>query len=436
MKLKNFNYIIIIALVWISTACQTQPKDLITQLNDLPNVTVEKIKGDTTYAEYYEMWFTQPIDHNNPEHGTFKQRVFLGHHDLKKPMVVEIQGYNIWHQKADELSKLIDANQLKIEHRYFNDSRPDSLEWKYLNIKQAAADQHAVIQALKSIYKNKWITTGISKGGQTTIYHRYFYPNDVDVSVPYVAPMNLEREDKRIYKHLATVGSEESRSKVKNFQIACFENRKQLLPLLKEHAKDKKYDFKMGFEKALDLNILEYSFAFWQWGNTTIEDIPNSDAKAKDLFAHLAKSSPFNFFDTKGIKQQQPFFYQALTELGMYGYEVAPFKKYINYDKDLTFDFTLPEGADGTFNPESMIAVNEWLQTKADKMLFIYGEFDTWSATQVDLKDNTKCKKFVNPKGAHGTRMKSFSPETQAEMVKTLEAWLDMEIDETKLIKK
>jgi len=436
MKLKNFNYIIIVALVWISTACQTQPKDLISQLNDLPNVTVEKIKGDTTYTEYYEMWFTQPIDHNNPEHGTFKQRVFLGHHDLKKPMVVEIQGYNIWHQKADELSKLIDANQLKIEHRYFNDSRPDSLEWKYLNIKQAAADQHAVIQALKSIYKNKWITTGISKGGQTTIYHRYFYPNDVDVSVPYVAPMNLEREDKRIYKHLASVGSEESRSKVKNFQIACFENRKQLLPLLKEHAKDKKLDFKMGFEKALDLNILEYSFAFWQWGNTTIEDIPNSDAKAKDLFAHLAKSSPFNFFDTKGIKQQQPFFYQALTELGMYGYEVAPFKKYINYDKDLTFDFTLPEGADGTFNPESMIAVNEWLQTKADKMLFIYGEFDTWSATQVDLKDNTKCKKFVNPKGAHGTRMKSFSPETQAEMVKTLEAWLDMEIDETKLIKK
>jgi hypothetical protein len=248
--------------------------------------------------------------------------------------------------------------------------------------------------------------------------------------------MNLEREDKRIYKHLATVGSEESRTKVKEFQIACFENRKQLLPLLKEHAKDKKYDFKMGFEKALDLNILEYSFAFWQWGNTTINDIPNSDAKAEDLFAHLAKSSPFTFFDTKGIKQQQPFFYQALTELGMYSYEVAPFKKYINYDKDLTFDFTLPEGADGTFNPESMIAVNEWLQTKADKMLFIYGEFDTWSATQVDLKDNTKCKKFVNPKGAHGTRMRHFTPETQAEMVKTLEAWLDMEIDETKLIKK
>ena len=38
--------------------------------------------------------------------------------------------------------------------------------------------------------------------------------------------------------------------------------------------KIKNIDFKMGFDKALDLNILEYSFAFWQWGNTTISDIP------------------------------------------------------------------------------------------------------------------------------------------------------------------
>jgi len=436
MKLQKFNYLLIICFVWLATACQTKTQDLLTQLNALPNVSVEKIVGDTTFTEYYEMWFTQPIDHNNPKQGTFKQRVFLGHHDLSKPMVVEIQGYNIWTQKAGELSKLIDANQLTIEHRYFNDSRPDSLDWKYLNIKQAAADQHAVIQALKSIYKDKWITTGISKGGQTTIYHRYFYPNDVDVSVPYVAPMNLEREDKRIYKHLATVGSKESRAKVKNFQIACFENREELLPLLKAHAKDKKYDFKMGFKKALDLNILEYSFAFWQWGNTSISDIPASDAKASDLFAHLAKTSPFNFFDSKGIKQQQPFFYQALTELGMYSYEVAPFKKYINYDKDLTFDFTLPEGADGTFNPESMIAVDQWLQTKADKMLFIYGEFDTWSATQVELKSNDKCQKFINPTGAHGTRIKSFPTEMQKEIVKKLEIWLEIEIDEQKLITK
>jgi hypothetical protein len=435
MKIKYITNLLLTLLLVGSISC-IQTKDIESRLKELPGVTVEKIQGDTTFAEYYEMWFTQPVDHENPELGTFKQRVLLGHHAFDRPMVVEIQGYNIWTEKAGELSKLLDANQLTIEHRYFNNSRPDSLDWKYLNIKQAAADQHAVIQALKSIYKNKWISTGISKGGQTTIYHRYFYPNDVDASVAYVAPMNLEREDKRIHEHLAKVGSEESRTKVKDFQVVCFENRKELLPLLKEHAEKNKYQFPMGFEKALDLNILEYSFAFWQWGNTNCDEIPDSNAGANDLFSHLTKTSPFNFFDSAGIIQQQPFFYQALTEIGMYSYEVAPFKKYVNYDKDLTFDFTLPEGVDGTFNPKSMLAVNKWLQTDADKMLFIYGEYDPWSATQVHLKDNLKCRKFIRPEGSHGTRIRNFSPEKQAKILQTLEAWLEIEINEESLLQK
>ena len=46
---------------------------------------------------------------------------------------------------------------------------------------------------------------GISKGGQTTIFHRYFYPADVDISVPYVAPLNLEYVDPRLDKFLNRV---------------------------------------------------------------------------------------------------------------------------------------------------------------------------------------------------------------------------------------
>ncbi|MFT5750443.1 MAG: hypothetical protein ACI93S_001726 [Ancylomarina sp.] len=429
MKLSKFKPLILIILIGILASCQLKTPNLYTQLSELPNVSIAKIEGDTTFTEYYEMWFTQPIDHEKPELGSFKQRVLLGHHDLSKPMVVEIQGYNIWTEKAGELSKLIDANQLTIEHRYFKQSRPDSLQWDKLTIKQAAADQHAVIQALKKIYKNKWISTGISKGGQTTIYHRYFYPNDVDISVPYVAPMNLSREDKRIHEHLATVGTEESRKKVNDFQVACFEKKAELLPLLENLTKEKNWEFSMGIEGALDMNILEYSFAFWQWGNTKLTNIPNSNATTEALFKHLTKTSPFTFFEAKDIITQQPFFYQALTEIGMYSYEIAPFSKYINYDKDLTFDFTLPLGVSGDFNSSSMQAVNKWLQSDADKILFIYGEYDTWSATQVDLKDNSKCKKFINPKGAHRTRIHSFPPKMQEEIIKTLETWLAIDIN-------
>lgn len=426
LSTKIFSLLFVLS---IGLAACTQPLTLEEKLNQIPDVTVHKIIGDTTYAEYYELYFTQPLDHENPEVGTFKQRVLLGHHATDKPMVVEIQGYNIWTEKAGELSKLLNANQLTIEHRYFKNSMPDSLDWKYLNIKQAAADQHKVIQALKKIYKNKWITTGISKGGQTTIYHRFFYPNDVDVSVPYVAPQNLAREDKRIHKHLATVGSKECRDKIYQFQLACFKNKKELLPLAKTHAEEKGYSFSMGLKKALDLSILEYSFAFWQWGGTKCEDIPSSDSESSVLFKHLVRVSGMDFFDEISLKPSLAFYHQALTEIGMYSYEVEPFKPYISYEKDLTFDHVFPNEPIRKFNPESMIKVNKWLQTDAEKMLFIYGEWDTWSATAVDLKDNTKCKKFVNPEGSHGTRIRNFPAEMKTEIIKTLEEWLEMPID-------
>ena len=427
-KIK-LTFLILFLFTGLSACIETKPKTLEEGLRQLSDVSFEKIKGDTTYAEYYELYFTQPLDHENPEAGTFKQRVLLGHHAFDKPMVVEIQGYNIWTERAGELSKLLNANQLAIEHRYFKNSMPDSLNWKYLNIKQAAADQHKIIQALKKIYKDKWITTGISKGGQTTIYHRYFYPNDVDVSVPYVAPHNLAREDKRIHEHLANVGSKECRDKIYEFQLACFKKKQKLLPLAKAHAKEKGYSFSMGLEKALDLTILEYSFAFWQWGGTKCEDIPSTDAKAEDLFKHLIRVSGMDFFDEISLKPSLAFYHQALTEIGMYSYEVEPFKPYIRYEKDLTFDHVFPNEPIREFNAESMQKVNKWLQTGAEKMLFIYGEWDTWSATAVDLNGNEKCKKFVNPEGAHGTRIRSFPVEMKNEIIKTLEEWLEMPIN-------
>ena len=75
------------------------------------------------------------------------------------------------------------------------------------------------VQLFEIIYRGKWVSTGISKGGATTIYYRYFYPDDVDVSVPYVAPVNRELEDQRLYSFLETIGSDECREKIRSFQI-------------------------------------------------------------------------------------------------------------------------------------------------------------------------------------------------------------------------
>ena len=184
--------------------------NMLEKLKQIPQVSdIQELKVDS-FEEYYQFWFEQPVDHNDPSKGTFKQKVLLGHKKQDAPVVAELEGYNIWSQQAGELTKLFNANQLTVEHRFFDESVPaGGIPWEYLTIRQAATDHHEIIQAIKThLYpRSKWISTGISKGGQTTIFHRYFYPEDVDVSVPYVAPLNLEYIDPRLESFLEKLGA-------------------------------------------------------------------------------------------------------------------------------------------------------------------------------------------------------------------------------------
>jgi hypothetical protein len=43
--------------------------------------------------------------------------------------------------------------------------------------------------------QGKWVNTGASKGGMTSVYHRRFFPNDLDANVAYVAPLSYSQED-------------------------------------------------------------------------------------------------------------------------------------------------------------------------------------------------------------------------------------------------
>lgn len=415
---------LVIALAFFSCAEKTE---LEKKLGAIKDIELSKLESDSIYSETYELWYTQPIDHNNPSSKKFKQRVIVNHVGSDRPTVVILEGYSIYTTKAGELSKLLNANQITIEHRFFADSRPDSIPWSYLTIKQAAADQHQIIESLKKIYPNKWVSTGISKGGQTTIYHRRFYPDDVDASIPYVAPLNFSNEDERVYHFLKNVGTKECRNKIYQFQLSLFENKEKLMPLVESYAAEKDYTFSMGIDRAFDLSVLEYSFAFWQWcGNC--DSIPTKDATVEEIFKNYKSVNPISFFDDKGVEYNRPFFYQALTEIGMYGYEVEPFKQYLKDTSNITFEFTLPEGVNSRFDTSAMRDIDRWVKAEGNNMLYIYGQNDAWSSTAVEPSATTNAVKMVNPGGCHGTRIKSFPEEMQDSIYSVLENWLDVEI--------
>lgn len=427
-----------LALVVLS-ACgvgQHAPQEVSTQskvreaLERIPEIQlILPIEAGAPFEEGYEFYFeqhTNPFDTTSP---TFLQRVQLGHTDFNKPMIVELEGYNLYDGPAGELTDMFGANQLRIEHRYFGKSNPEGeTPWTSLTIRNAAEDHHRIIQALKKVlYSDQsWLSTGISKGGQTTLIHRSFHPEDVDASVCYVAPLNFEREDHRIHDFLKTVGTAEQREKIREFQLLCLRRKNELVKELEKKMKERAWSWDFPTDVAFDYYTLEYSFAFWQWGAYSFDQIPTNDAPPSEILNHLLTVSGVSFFEKSGVEELRSYFYTAMTEEGIYDYDTTGFSQYLSKDV-YNFEFTLPKGFEQvSFDPVPMSTLFDFLQEEANNMLFIYGEKDPWSATAVELPQNAADRGLYKylAKGNHATRIGSFSEAEQKEMLKILEGWL------------
>jgi hypothetical protein len=426
--MKNLICLVFALLALCSSSFAQNIESILDSLSGLYAFNYEKMKVDSMFEEKYLLNFEQAADPYNPEGLKFNQRVFVSHLDFNAPVVFITEGYSASGAEnthfISELAALLHTNQICVEHRYFGTSKPDTLKWEHLTVANAAADHHRIVEVLKLIYPGKWIGTGISKGGQTAIFHRYFYPEDVDISVPYVAPLNFSTEDQRIYTFLDSVGQKDCREHIFQFQKELLQHKNKYISEFEILAIKRKLTYPMDLNKAFELVVLEYSFAFWQWGYFDCDNIPNDFTDPKSIITHLDKVAGIKWVSNEGIKELQPFFYQAMREIGFYGYNIEPFKAWTVYEENPTFEFTLPEGVSVEFEPQLMQEVDCFLRHEADNMIFIYGEYDPWSAPAVELTQHTNSIKVVKPGGNHRTRINNLSKEQQNLVMETLQIWL------------
>lgn len=404
-------------------------------LKVLPGIHFDTIAHHPHFSRAYAIEFTQPVDHDDPDAGTFTQRVYLLHRGFDRPVVLVTEGYAAGYATRPlsiyELSEILDANQIVVEHRYFGESVPDPMDWKYLNIEQAAADHHRVVELFKGLYYANWVNTGISKGGQTVMYHRYFYPDDVDASVGYVCPLNFSIQDARIYDFMQRVGSDECRDRIYQYQVEMLNNKDMYFPVYQKMAEEKQLSYKqVGLEMSYEMTILEYAFAFWQWGRWTCEVIPVPSGTAVEMVRHLDEVAGIDWLSDEGIKRYQPFYYQALTQIGFYGYDVDPFKGLVSATEDITFTFTAPEGITCVYDPEPMEKVDHFIRHHAQRMLFIYGEYDPWSAPAVQPSGKNQVVVVFKPQGAHSSRIGNLPEEQKKKVYQLLEQWMGVDIDD------
>ncbi|MHB8054489.1 MAG: S28 family serine protease [Candidatus Aminicenantales bacterium] len=409
---------------------QKPESELRLRLKALPGVSdVQPVRFDEkAFKEVYVGLFEQPLDHRNPDGEKFRQRFFVAHVDFERPVLLETEGYGAGRPSGGELGRILAGSVVTVEHRFFGGSVPSPLRWEFLNIRQSADDLHAIVAAMKKIYPGKWVSSGASKGGQTALFYKSFYPDDVDACVPYVAPVNIAQEDPRIYRFLETVGDEDARARIKAYQIAMFEREDEILPLVKAQAEKFHWTFEMGLAEAYEYGVLEYLFAFWQFGSVKPADVPAPDAPAEAMFNHFAATNAVFYYSDQGRKAFEPFQYQAFTEIGYYNYDITDFKPHMKALKNPSNTILCPPGANIVYNPGPMAEVYRFLQYEGNRIFYIYGELDPWSATAVPLIGRTDAFKVVVKNGHHGSRIGDFAPAEKELFYSTLERWLDVKL--------
>src|SRR5574344_388635 len=405
-----------------------EPDSLMARIEKLPSVKDVKRLASKDFKDKYVLYIEQPVSHKDPSLGKFRQRVFVMHAGLDRPTVLVTEGYGASYagnpNYREEISRLFNTNIIFVEHRYFLESTPENKDWKYLTAENSAFDLHNVTMIFREVYQKKWIATGISKGGETALLSRAFFPDDVHITVQYVAPLCKGVEDGRHEPFIANVaGTPDQRAKILAFQREVLKRRATLQPMFDSFCNEKRYEFNLPLEEIYDYSVLEFSFALWQWGSNT-DEIPALDADDKMIFAYWMKISSPDYF----VKESPTtsFFIQAAKELGYYGYDTKPFEGLlkIKSSKGYLAKLFLPQDQKFKFSKKLSKKLEKFVATTTSKMIFIYGEYDPWSAVMVNEPKSSNIVVVTDPAGSHRARISTLPEESRQRVISLLERWL------------
>ncbi len=325
----------------------------------------------------------------------------------------------------------MNANLLMVEHRYFGESKPSNdPNWNYLTISQAAADHHAIIEALKPLLPKEWVSTGTSKDGMTSIFLRYFYPDDIDVTVPFCAPLMTSLHYLPVGRYLNNEsGTPEERAKMRAIMNRMLQNSEQglyahCLELLAEHnINDPTVDYSFTwYVRALHEGFFYY-FSYGEYG--TPSHLPSPDASDDELILTML-SAVFNPSDMSFV---YPYEIQTAKELGQLDYD---YDAYAEILEGTSFDANILRSNPSDLHPEdlwlydtydSTLLVNirtNFIPSTTSPILFVYQKNDPWTGARPDHINQQYSKLIINPIGIHNHDINNpahYTPEMRQEIM-------------------
>jgi hypothetical protein len=415
---------------------QPPPVDIAVALAAAPHVV--SVEERTTAQAGYRLLLLeleQPVDHAAPAGATFQQFAsLLWNTEGEHPVVLATNGYDASRNPGrNELTALLDAHQLTVEHRYFDPSSPEPKDWSKLTVEQAAADHHLVVESLRPVLGHgAWLDVGASKGGMTAVYHRRFYPDDVDGTVAYVAPQSFSRTDPAYVDFLGAVGGAGQagcRDALAAYQRTLLSRRAEVEPLLAAAALGAGDTFDtFGLAKAYDYSVVELSFAFWQYsGSSRCGAIPASGATAQALFDFMSTvlGGITNWIGDASLAFYAPYYFQSATQLGGPAYPQAHLLDLLpgGVEADDLPERYPPSGVTKTYDAAVMPAVDAWVSSSGERLLFVYGENDPWSSRPFDPDPAKDSHRYFVPAGNHNSTISRLPDADRAAATGILRRW-------------
>lgn len=405
--------------------------DILDELRAISGLEVEERTTMVDGYRFFVLAYDQPVDHHDPGGARFTQRMTLLHRDYDAPVVVYNSGYFVSTRGGrSQLAALLDGNQLAMEYRYFSPSRPEPADWTKLDIEQAATDQHRITEALKArIYRgNKWLSTGASKGGMTSLFHRRFFPDDVDGTVALVAPFDypddaVQSPANRYFVFLENVGTDPAcRQKLEDFQNLVLARREAMKARMRGEAT---YSQILGEDRALEFAVEELPFIFWQYGNQSVcSAIPGSTASDDVVFQFLDQTVSVASYGDEDLTDYLPYYHQSATQLG---YPISDESHLVGlqYPGQDTARAYIPASipTPAYDNGAAMTDVQSWIASSGSQIMLIYGQNDPWTAGAVDIGAATDSYKFIAPGGNHGSSLANLASQDQSVAVAAVMRW-------------
>jgi hypothetical protein len=283
---------------------------------------------------------------------------------------------------------------------------------------------------IAALYRARWLLTGVSKGGETSIFHDYYYPHDFAGTFAWSAPSITATYSKAYDHFLASVGTAACRSALLQAQIRALRNRAALeakLAAAAEAAHQTFHDWVHGLDEYFEVTIVETPFVFWQYGGDC-STIPGPKAMLQQLYDwyNVIIDGWVSGGDQAGAPYL-PYDYQAGTQLGYpIVNECAQLGSLLHYPlsaQDPEQDMP-PNIPTGPLSQSLMRAVHKWVLTHGRNLLFLYGQDDPWSAERFLLGSGTRdSATFTVAGGSHLSPYTDLPAARQKTFVMMLRAW-------------